>query len=209
MHCPISPAGGRGLIVRREPRAESIEREVAAVRKAGARYLFHDQSDYPALLAELDSAPPNMTCRGRLALGHAPCVALDGARNASAAAVKLARDFGAALAEAGFTVVSVLARGIDGAAHEGAFPNTIGVIASGIDIAYPPQHTALQERNASEAAFSFEEPHNRRPRLGHAGGRGRAAIGLADHRAAGGRGGARGDGDPPLPTRCARWVAIS
>ena len=219
---PDLASRGRGPY--RPARAESIEREVAAVRKAGARYLFHDQSDYPALLAELDSAPPNMTCRGRLALGHAPCVALAGARNASAAAVKLARDFGAALAEAGFTVVSVLARGIDGAAHEGAFPNTIGVIASGIDIAYPPQHTALQERNASEAqliaeqppgteparaAFSFEEPHNRRPRLGHAGGRGRAAIGLADHRAAGGRGGARGDGDPPLPARCARWVAIS
>jgi DNA protecting protein DprA len=224
MHCPISPAGGGGLIVRREPRAESIEREVAAVRKAGARYLFHDQSDYPALLAELDSAPLIMACRGRLALGHAPCVALVGARNASAAAVKLARDFGAALAEAGFTVVSGLARGIDGAAHEGAFPATIGVIASGINIAYPPQHTELQERIANEGllvaeqppgteparkAFPFEEPHYRRPRVLHAGGRGRAAIGLADHRAAGGRGGARGDGDPQLSARCARWVAIS
>ena len=95
---PDLASRGRGPY--RPARAESIEREVAAVRKAGARYLFHDQSDYPALLAELDSAPPNMTCRGRLALGHAPCVALAGARNASAAAVKLARDFGAALAEA-------------------------------------------------------------------------------------------------------------
>ncbi|MBA4052628.1 MAG: DNA-protecting protein DprA, partial [Erythrobacter sp.] len=114
--------GKRGRGVYHPASAESIEREVVAVRQAGARYLFHDQPDYPALLAELENAPPIVTCRGRLALASAPCVALVGARNASAAAVKLARDFGSALAEAGFTVVSGLARGIDGAAHEGAFP---------------------------------------------------------------------------------------
>ena len=101
-----------------------------------------------------------MTCRGRLALGHAQCVALVAARNASAAAVKLARDFGAALAEAGFTVVSGLERGVDRAAHEGAFPATIGVIASGIDIdiAYPPQHTYLQNRIANEGMLVAEQP---------------------------------------------------
>jgi len=137
----LASRGGRAY---RPASAEIVEREVHAVRKAGARYLFYDQPDYPALLGELDSAPPIITCRGRLELASEPCVAIVGARNASAAAVKLARDFAAALAEAGFAVVSGLARGIDGAAHEGAFPQTIGVIASGIDIAYPPQHADLQ-----------------------------------------------------------------
>jgi DNA processing protein len=174
---PDLASRGRGPY--RPAASDSIEREVAEVRKAGARYLFHDQPDYPALLAELDSAPPIVTCRGRLALASEPCVALVGARNASAAAVKLARDFAAALADAGFTVVSGLARGIDGAAHEGAFPATIGVIASGIDITYPPQHEALQERIASEGLLIAEQPPGTEPRGRHFPSRNRIIAGLA------------------------------
>ena len=172
----LASRGGRAY---RPASADSIEREVLNLRKAGARYLFHDQPDYPALLGELDSAPPILTCRGNLALASAPCVALVGARNASAAAVKLARDFAAALAEAGFTVVSGLARGIDGAAHEGAFPQTIGVIASGIDIAYPPQHAALQERIAAEGLLIAEQPPGTEPRGRHFPSRNRIIAGLA------------------------------
>ncbi len=174
---PDLASRGRGPY--RPASADSIEREVLAVRKAGARYLFHDQPDYPALLGELDSAPPILTCRGRLDLARTPCAALVGARNASAAAVKLARDFGSALAEAGFTIVSGLARGIDGAAHEGAFPATIGVIASGIDIAYPPQHEALQERIAAEALLIAEQPPGTEPRGRHFPSRNRIIAGLA------------------------------
>lgn len=174
---PDLASRGRGPY--RPAPAEIIEREVVAVRRAGARYLFHDQPDYPALLAELDSAPPIVTCRGRLALASEPCVALVGARNASAAAVKLARDFAGALAETGFTVVSGLARGIDGAAHEGAFPQTIGVIASGIDITYPPQHQALQERIASEGLLIAEQPPGTEPRGRHFPSRNRIIAGLA------------------------------
>ncbi len=174
---PDLASRGRGPY--RPASAESIEREVAAVRRAGARYLFHDQGDYPALLAELDSAPPIITCRGRLELASNPCVAMVGARNASAAAVKLAREFAAHLASAGFTVVSGLARGIDGAAHEGAMPQTIGVIASGIDIAYPPQHATLQERIAKEALLMAEQPPGTEPRGRHFPSRNRIIAGLA------------------------------
>jgi DNA processing protein len=172
----LASRGGRAY---RPASAESIEREVLAVRAAGARYLFHDQPDYPALLSELDSAPPILTCRGDLALAARPCVALVGARNASAAAVKLARDFAAALAEEGFTVVSGLARGIDGAAHEGAYPATIGVIASGIDIAYPPQHAELQERIAQEGLLIAEQPPGTEPKGRHFPSRNRIIAGLA------------------------------
>ena len=159
--------------------ADRIEREVAEVRKAGARYLFHDQPDYPELLAELESAPPILTCRGDLSLASAPCVAMVGARNASAAAAKLARNFASELAQAGFTVVSGLARGIDGAAHEGAFPRTIGVIASGIDIAYPPEHADLQERIANEGLLIAEQPPGTEPRGRHFPSRNRIIAGLA------------------------------
>jgi DNA processing protein len=158
---------------------ERIEDEVAAVRAAGARYVFHDSPGAPALLGQLESAPPLLTCLGDLSLAAKPCVAVVGARNASAAAVKLARDFGAALAEAGFAVVSGLARGIDGAAHRGALPATIGVIASGIDIAYPPEHRELQDQVALQGLLLAEQVPGTEPRGSHFPSRNRIIAGLA------------------------------
>ena len=172
----LASRGGRDY---RPAPLERIEREIAAVRAAGARYLFHDTPGYPALLAQSESAPPILTVRGDPQLAARPCVAVVGARNASAAAVKLARDFAHALAGEGFVVVSGLARGIDGAAHEGALPATIGVIASGIDIAYPPQHAALQERIASEGLLIAEQPPGTEPRGSHFPSRNRVIAGLA------------------------------
>lgn len=176
----LARRGGRAY---RAAPVDRIEREIDAVRKAGARYLFHDGRDYPALLAEIAGAPPILTCRGDLALAARPCIAMVGARNCSAAAVKLAREFAAGLAAEGFTVVSGLARGIDGAAHEGALSldsrATIGVIASGIDIAYPPQHADLQGRIASEALLLAEQPPGTEPRGSHFPSRNRIIAGLA------------------------------
>lgn len=160
-----------------------IDEEIAAVRKAGARYLFHDSPDYPPLLSEIDGAPPILTVRGDAAVALRPCVAVVGARNASAGAVKLARDFGHGLAEAGFTVASGLARGIDGAAHEGALAgeggSTIGVIASGIDVAYPPEHAHLQDRIAEQALLIAEQPPGTEPLARHFPTRNRIIAGLA------------------------------
>lgn len=172
----LASKGGRDY---RAASIDRIEREVEAVRKAGARYLFHDQPAYPRLLAELESAPPILVVRGDSTLADKPCVAIVGARNASAAAVKLARDFARALAEAGFVIVSGLARGIDGAAHEGSLPATIGVIASGIDVAYPPQHAGLQERIAGEGLLIAEQPPGTEPRGSHFPSRNRIIAGLA------------------------------
>jgi DNA processing protein len=158
-----------------------IHDEIAATRRAGARYLFHDSADYPALLGEAEGAPPILTLRGDAAILNRPAVAVVGARNASAAAVKLARDFSAALAEAGLTVVSGLARGIDGAAHRGALSTgaTIGVIASGIDVTYPPEHTDLQEQVAVEGLLLAEQPPGTEPLARHFPSRNRIIAGLA------------------------------
>lgn len=162
---------------------ERVSREIAAVRKAGARYVFHDSPEYPPLLASCESAPPIVTARGQLQCAARPCVAVVGARNASAAAVKLSRDFALALAEAGFTIVSGLARGIDGAAHLGALTagqgTTIGVIASGIDISYPPEHADLQERVACEGLLIAEQPPGTEPLARHFPSRNRIIAGLA------------------------------
>ena len=173
----LAARGGGGYRIAAEAR---VSAEINAVRAAGARYLFHDGADYPALLAELDSAPPIMTARGDLALAARPCVAIVGARNASAAAVKLARQFAGELAEAGFVVASGLARGIDGAAHRAALGGgTIGVIASGIDIAYPPEHAELQEAVATQGLLLAEQPPQTEPLARHFPSRNRIIAGLA------------------------------
>ncbi len=172
----LGKRGGRSY---RPANRARIEDEVAATKSAGAKYLFHDSSDYPPLLRELVSSPPILTWRGDLALAQKPTVAMVGARNASAAAIKLSREFARGLADQGFAVVSGLARGIDGAAHEGAMPSTIGVIASGIEIAYPPQHAELQERIAGEGLLLAEQPPGTEPRGSHFPSRNRIIAGLA------------------------------
>ncbi|MBX9796097.1 DNA-processing protein DprA [Sphingomonas sp.] len=160
-----------------DPRA--VEREIARVAALGGRYLLLGAADYPALLAELDSAPPALIVQGRAELYAAPMVAMVGARNASAAACRFARDLALALAEAGVTVVSGLARGIDTAAHQGAGAATIGVIASGIDIAFPPENAALQARIAEEALLVAEQPPGTQPLARHFPQRNRIIAGLA------------------------------
>ncbi|MFM6931776.1 MAG: DNA-processing protein DprA [Novosphingobium sp.] len=177
--------GKRGGNLYRVAPADRIEAEIAAVRRAGARFLFHDSADYPSLLANCDSAPPILTVQGDMALASRPCVAVVGARNASAAAIKLARDFAAELAGQGVVIVSGLARGIDGAAHRGALAGaasgggTIGVIASGIDIAYPPEHADLQSQIGDEGLFIAEQPCGTEPLARHFPARNRIIAGIA------------------------------
>jgi DNA processing protein len=160
--------------------AAAVRREIAAVEKLGARYLFLDDDHYPRLLAELESAPPALIVRGRIELAQRNCIAMVGARNASAAACRLARQLALALAEAEVSVVSGLARGIDTAAHLGALAGgTIGVIASGIDIAFPPENAELQERVASDGLLLAEQPPGTEPLARFFPSRNRIIAGLA------------------------------
>ena len=158
---------------------DDIRREMALVQKSGAKYIFHDDPDYSALLSHIDSAPPILTWRGNVALLNRPSVAMVGARNASAAACKFARTLAHDLAAADCTVVSGLARGVDTAAHTGAGAHSIGVIASGIDIAYPPENAALQEKMAHEALVIAEQPPGTQPLARHFPYRNRIIAGLA------------------------------
>ncbi len=148
--------------------------------------------------------------KGDLTLLDRRAVAIVGARNASAAACRFARGLAHDLGQQGIVVVSGLARGIDSAAHDGALESgTIGVVAGGIDVFYPPENEERQKALYERGLVLAEMPPGTEPRARHfpyrnriiagherrdGGGRGGAAIGLADHRAAGGRGGARGDG---------------
>ena len=159
--------------------AGMIAREMAATARLGARYLFLGDPDYPALLAEIDTAPPALIVRGDLSLTRSMCVAIVGARNASAAACRFARTLGHDLAAEGVTVVSGLARGIDTAAHVGAMPRTIGVIASGVDVVFPPENAALQEQVAAEGLLVAEQMPGTQPLARHFPSRNRIIAGLA------------------------------
>ena len=169
--------GGRSPVI---ADTRLIEAEVAAVARLGARHLFVGEGLYPPLLAELDTAPPVLIMRGDLRLLDRPAVAIVGARNASAAACRFARGLAHDLAGEGCIVVSGLARGIDTAAHQGAVDKaTAAVIASGIDIAFPPENAELQERIAREGVLIAEQPPGREPLARHFPSRNRIIAGLA------------------------------
>ena len=163
--------------------AAAIDRERATVAKLGARHLFLGDVDYPPLLAQMETAPPALIVRGDPALARHLPVAMVGARNASAAAVRLARGFALQLADEGAAVVSGLARGIDTAVHVGALGigsgGTVAVIAGGIDVVFPPDNAELQERIANEGLLIAEQPPGTQPTARHFPSRNRIIAGLA------------------------------
>ena len=157
-----------------------IEREIECVAALGAHYLFRDDAAFPALLAEIDGAPPALVVKGDPALLERPAVAIVGARNASAAACRFARQLARDLGQAGRVVVSGLARGIDSAVHDGSLPTgTVAVIAGGIDIVYPPENEDRQLAIAGQGLLIAEQPPGTEPRARHFPYRNRIIAGLA------------------------------
>jgi DNA processing protein len=175
---PDLAARGGGRAPRLASKAE-VEREIGEVARLGARHLFLGQSGYPLLLAELETAPPALIVSGDLSLLDRPMVAIVGARNASAAACRFARQLALALGEAGTIIVSGLARGVDSAAHDGALDTgTVAVIAGGIDIVYPPENEARQRAIAERGLLVAEQPPGVEPRARHFPWRNRIIAGL-------------------------------
>ena len=169
--------GGR---VPRIASVAAVEAEVAAVERLGARYLFLGQGLYPPLLAELDTAPPALVVKGDLSLLSKSPVAMVGARNASAAACRFARQLAHDLGGQGLPVVSGLARGIDTAAHDGALATgTIAVIAGGINIFYPPENEARQRAIGETGLLIAEQPPGVEPHARHFPYRNRIIAGLS------------------------------
>jgi len=159
---------------------DDAEREIDRVDKLGARYLTLGQGLYPRLLAELEDAPPLLMVKGDLALLDRPAVAMVGARNASAAACRFARGLAHDLGQQGFVVVSGLARGIDSAAHDGALDSgTIGVVAGGVDIFYPPENQERQTAMYERGLVLAEMPPGTEPRARHFPYRNRIIAGVA------------------------------
>lgn len=160
--------------------ATAVEREHEAVLAMGGSWLHLGSPAYPPLLAALDDAPPVLAALGDLGLLATRQVAIVGSRNASAAGRRIAEDMAEALAEAGVTTTSGLARGIDAAAHAGALRHgrTIAVIPGGLDVAYPPENQTLQEAIASHGLLLAEAPLGTAPLARHFPKRNRIVAGL-------------------------------
>jgi DNA processing protein len=159
--------------------AGDAEREIARIEALGGRYLALGQGLYPRALAELDDAPPLLTVKGDTRLLDKPLVAIVGARNASAAACRFARQLAYDLGQHGAVVVSGLARGIDSAAHDGSLETgTIGVVAGGLDIFYPPENEARQKAMFERGLVIAEMPPGTEPRARHFPYRNRIIAGL-------------------------------
>lgn len=123
---------------------DAAQTEMAAARKAGAQLVCIGDPQYPALLAQIDDAPPLFWAVGDMQTLLRPTVAVVGARNASSLGERMTRSLAGALSEAGLTVVSGLARGIDAAAHTASLSTgTVAVLAGGVDVVYPKENKNL------------------------------------------------------------------
>jgi DNA processing protein len=140
--------------------------ELAACHKHGLHLLTPGETGYPARLATIEDAPPLLAVRGTTETLMRPMIAIVGSRNASAAGLKFAQTLAHGLGEAGFVVISGLARGIDQAAHRASrATGTVAVLAGGHDRIYPSEHQSLLAAiiDAKGAAIS-EMPLGHEPR---------------------------------------------
>ena len=159
---------------------EVARHEIAQARVAGARMLCFGDADYPVALMDLPDAPPVLWVQGDMALLNRPAIAMVGARNASSLGLRMARRLAETLAEAGFVVVSGLARGIDAEAHEAALATgTIAVQAGGVDVIYPTENAALAGKIAVQGCRISEQPMGMDPQARHFPLRNRIISGLS------------------------------
>jgi DNA processing protein len=123
------------------------------------RVLCIGDDDYPAVLLQTPDPPLLLYVQGQVEFLHRRSLAIVGSRNATAQGVDNARAFGTHLSQRGWTIVSGLAFGIDGAAHEGGLAgpgSTVAVVGTGLDRVYPARHRTLAHRIASTGVLVSE-----------------------------------------------------
>ena len=137
---------------------EEAVRDIERARALGARFVAIGEAGYPPLLRQIYKAPILLCMKGNPAVLELPAAAIVGARSASALGLKFTRQMAAALGDAGFLVVSGLARGIYTSAHQSALPHaTAAVLAGGIDSIYPPENAALHAEIGERGVLISEQ----------------------------------------------------
>jgi DNA processing protein len=142
--------------------AGDVDAEIARAASAGVKLLCRDDDAYPPALKLIPDPPTVLFVRGEIQPRDLHSVAIVGSRRCSHYGREQAERFAQLLAQAGFTIASGGARGVDSAAHRGAIspPNgrTLAVLGSGIDVPYPPENAALFEQIAARGAVLSEFP---------------------------------------------------
>jgi DNA processing protein len=154
--------------------------EMRAARAAGAAMICYGEPSYPTDLADIPDPPPILWAIGDTDLLKRPMVAMVGARNASSLGTRMARKLAADLSDAGYVVVSGLARGIDTAAHLAALDGgTVAVQAGGIDVVYPKENAGLTDDIGRKGLRLSEIAMGVQPQARHFPRRNRIISGLA------------------------------
>ena len=157
-------AGALGLPTIREAPVSEAARCLDRLHSTGGRFITPGDSEWPTQLDDLgDEAPWGLWVRGEanMRLAALRSVSIVGARASTDYGARVASSLASDLDEAGWSVVSGGAYGIDAAAHRGALArggSTVVVLASGIDVAYPAAHEALFERCAQSGVIVSEAP---------------------------------------------------
>jgi len=145
------------------------------------RAVILGRDEYPLRLTEIADAPPLLYFRGEITPADSNSIAIVGSRACTSYGLKTAERIAASLARAGWTVISGLARGIDGAAHKGAIDaggRTLAVLAGGLSRIYPPEHAELADAVASQGCLITETPMTVQPQPGMFPARNRIISGL-------------------------------
>jgi DNA processing protein len=160
-------SGERARAVLRSAEDVSSEKWVTQLERAGIRVVTAFDEEYSRLLSEISDPPFLLFAAGNLERLRLPAVGIVGSR----AATRYGRDVAARLArelsEAGITIVSGFARGVDESAHRAALGTpggTIAVLGCGLDVDYPREHTALKEAMRTRDLLLSEFPPGTEPR---------------------------------------------
>ncbi len=154
--------------------------EMKAAKAAGATMICYGEATYPTALTDIPDPPPLLWTIGDTALLARPMVAMVGARNASSLGTRMARKLAEGLTDAGYIVVSGLARGIDTAAHLAALEGgTIAVQAGGVDVIYPRENATLADDIAKTGLRLSEIAIGTQPQARHFPRRNRIISGIA------------------------------
>lgn len=175
----LARKGGRSKALKIFSIADT-EAEIAALQEVDAQMIFWGTSAYPPLLAHIDDAPPILFVRGHLHLMAKKAVAVVGSRNASINGRRFAQSIAQALGEAGYLVVSGMARGIDTAAHIGALQSgTVAALGGGVDVVYPRENTSLYNNLIETGAVCSEVAIGTTPQARHFPRRNRIISGMS------------------------------
>jgi len=158
---------------------DALDAEFTSAKAANARLLCFGDADYPAVLANIPHPPPALWMIGNPDLLARPAISIVGARNASSLGRRMAYGLARDLGDAGYVVISGLARGIDASAHEGALSaGTIAVQGGGVDIIYPAENARLAAAIAENGLRLSEQPMGLQPQARHFPPRNRIIAGL-------------------------------